>query len=361
MTSSEKDASKRSNSKETLRAIWRKELIENVKRDSKQNCRDLNETTTRQVQLDVKRSFSNITNKDLKQKYQRILQQLILNVLRRNVHFSYYQGYHDVASIFILLFTDIEKTESDSTLAVELELVSEMLYHFSLLYLRDFLMSTLDFTMDQLRVVPKIFAKLDTEIYETLFGNSDPKLVVSAPVSCLLTFFSHDLNNTEQIFDIFNTVVENKTMSWVIYIYCLIIVQNKKTLMKSVEATRDSFLNENDFVNINLQTTFYSGIDDTDWPDIFSQLNKQPKTTGDLPDSINQLSTLNNSKLGLFERSKVKLSLLEKIMKNEFKLNEKLHCTSSKNLASFSVSSTIKFSIAVGVSALIIGYISSAD
>ncbi|KAL6941898.1 hypothetical protein ACO0QE_003059 [Hanseniaspora vineae] len=244
MTRLSKDQDECGTSKQTLRAIWKKELIENVTPDSQSKCCVLSEATTRQVELDIKRSFTNIADVTLKKEYQNLLQQLILNVLRKNTYFSYYQGYHDVASIFILLFTDIEKHEHDSSLAVELE---------------------------------------------------------------------------------------------------------------------NSFLNENDFLNINLQTTFYSKIEHTDWASIFLQLDKQPKEICDMPNSINQYSTLKNYKLGLFENLKVNLSALEKVMKKEFELNEKVHCASSKSLASISVSNTIKFSIVVGVGALLIGYISSTE
>ena len=57
-----------------------------------------------QVKLDTNRSFGYIEDPIIKKRLKPILHDIIINVLQRNPQLHYYQGFHEIASIFVMIY-----------------------------------------------------------------------------------------------------------------------------------------------------------------------------------------------------------------------------------------------------------------
>lgn len=272
-------------------------LSEGTENDSNNVVRHKDEN---QVQLDVKRSFSNIKDTQRKEKLRRLLEHVIVRVLRKHSQLSYYQGYHDVVSVFVMVFAqgkefypssdDVQEdvlcfsdmtnrdeedvslstgevsnsTSSTSTQVFEGEncetkeeflIDEERLFRcveaFTLLYLRDFMMDSLDFPIDQLRIIPRIIKSIDKNLYKKLqLDQVEPFFAVSS----ILTVFSHEMKPMEDgesstIFCIFDYIISTQSMSVPLMMYANLVVENKQSLLEEYNANLNNFGNFIDLVH----------------------------------------------------------------------------------------------------------------
>ncbi|AET37722.1 GTPase-activating protein GYP8 Ecym_1498 [Eremothecium cymbalariae DBVPG len=232
-----------------------------------------------QVVLDVKRSFGFITDEVQKSKLRSILQATIIRFLRKYPELRYYQGYHDVVSVFVMVFqvtldaepcfsllsnlddhltTSVSSSVSDTTVLPEdndlqfnpTDAMFAAVEVFSLLYLRDFMMTSLDFTIDHLKIIPHLIQTMDPLLYEQLQWNKvDPFFALSS----ILTIFSHELkpdyNELSPLYEIFDMVITSGSMLVPLVIYTQLIIEHKEQLLESCETQADLFDNITDLLH----------------------------------------------------------------------------------------------------------------
>ncbi|EAT79227.2 hypothetical protein SNOG_13343 [Parastagonospora nodorum SN15] len=131
-----------------------------------------------QVSLDVNRAFvyypKNESEKQLERRKEE-LSDVIIHVLRRHPTLCYFQGYHDIVQVFLLVLG-----VQDAPAAVA---------RLSLLRIRDFMLSTLDPAISQLELLRPIFRAADPELFNHL-PKSQPSFALAGTITnCLPTTY----------------------------------------------------------------------------------------------------------------------------------------------------------------------------
>ncbi|KTW25581.1 hypothetical protein T552_03442 [Pneumocystis carinii B80] len=167
-----------------------------------------------QVQLDVNRSFiyypKNLSNHEIKKKRNE-LNSLIVEILRKHPNLNYFQGYHDIAQVFLLCIGRKEAFKP-------LELLS-------LTRIRDFFLPSLSPILDHLEFIKLIVQKKDQEL-----GKHIANVPSHFALASYLTWFSHEIKHLKHILKIFDFIISTDT-AMVLYIYAAIIIQKKKEIM----------------------------------------------------------------------------------------------------------------------------------
>lgn len=212
----------------------------------------------KQIELDVNRSFNNLKNGPQRAYLRKVLQKLLIRFFRSNSELSYYQGFHDVLSIFILVFLNYDDDNTGEHVIYKVENIESLFYcveAFSLLYLRDFLMPTLDFSIDQLKVIQNYILNKDEELYEKM------QLDVIHPlyaISSVLTVFAHELKPTvddqsHEIFEVFDMIISSQSMFLPLKIYATLFLQFKSDIITTYEVNIENFENEADLIHCVIQ------------------------------------------------------------------------------------------------------------
>ncbi|UCS22563.1 uncharacterized protein HLK63_K12177 [Nakaseomyces glabratus] len=212
----------------------------------------------KQIELDVNRSFNNLKNGSQRAYLRKVLQKLLIRFFRSNSELSYYQGFHDVISVFILVFLNYDDDNTGEHVIYKVENIESLFYcveAFSLLYLRDFLMPTLDFSIDQLKVIQNYILNKDEELYEKM------QLDVIHPlyaISSVLTVFAHELKPTvddqsHEIFEVFDMIISSQSMFLPLNIYATLFLQFKSDIITTYEVNIENFENEADLIHCVIQ------------------------------------------------------------------------------------------------------------
>ncbi|KAJ3310728.1 hypothetical protein HDV04_004684 [Boothiomyces sp. JEL0838] len=143
-----------------------------------------------------------------------VLLRSLLNIFQRFPFLHYYQGYHDICAIFLLVLG--EKRSRKAIPAV------------SMLYLRDYMEKGFDGTMDQAHCIMKILQVVDRELFK--FFAQIPEFQPHFCISWILTWLSHcvDKNISPRIFD----ALLATEPSFILYISCFIIVQHREQILQ---------------------------------------------------------------------------------------------------------------------------------
>lgn len=177
----------------------------------------------------------------LREERRRQLQDVIRAVLRRRRGLHYYQGYHDVISIFLLVLVPpraspergIQLGEQERDLELwtspeELDCVVDVCERVSLHYLRDSMTTNLDPTLGQLKLMRNLLREAEPRLAR--------RIEVASPlphfaISWLISFFSHDvpLEQSRRIFD-FILASANGPAS-ILYIATALVIWNKDLIM----------------------------------------------------------------------------------------------------------------------------------
>lgn len=152
-----------------------------------------NHPDAHQVKCDIDRSLWNIDctlpwSESFREKKRNILNNMILTILSKNKNLHYYQGYHDVASIFMLTLED------DSLSLGVIENVSRN-------FLADFMAKDFEVVMKLLQAIPIIIECCDPEL-TSFFSRCS--LEPYFTTSWLITWFAHDLkciSNAARVYD----------------------------------------------------------------------------------------------------------------------------------------------------------------
>ncbi|KFY42335.1 hypothetical protein V494_02462 [Pseudogymnoascus sp. VKM F-4513 (FW-928)] len=124
-----------------------------------------------QVQLDVNRAFiyypTDQTAKQIDTRKEE-LSDLITEVLRRQPYLCYFQGYHDICQVFLLVLGHKNCSEAVSRL--------------SALRIRDFMLPTLAPALAQLRLIPGIIRTVNPKLYQHL-SDTQPFFALSGTLT----------------------------------------------------------------------------------------------------------------------------------------------------------------------------------
>ncbi|KAF2859815.1 RabGAP/TBC [Piedraia hortae CBS 480.64] len=166
-----------------------------------------------QVDLDVDRSFVYYPEDESeKRALKRNLAGIIKKVLRRHNMLHYFQGYHDIVQVLLLVLGE--------------DAAFEAVRRLSLLRIRDFMLPSIAGTEIHLRLLPPILHALDAELYRHL-SQTQPFFALAAT----LTLYAHEIEEYGEIARLFDFVLANEA-AVPLYLFAVIVVSRKKELMK---------------------------------------------------------------------------------------------------------------------------------
>ncbi|KAH9908605.1 rab-GTPase-TBC domain-containing protein [Xylariomycetidae sp. FL2044] len=180
-----------------------------------------------QVKLDVDRSFVYYPNDDSDEALsdkKRELSDLITEVLRRHPFLCYFQGYHDICQVLLLV---LPATGSQRALAVS---------RLSVLRIRDFMLPTLVPAVSQLRLIPAILAAADPELRAHL-----ARVVEEPPYFALsdtLTMFAHNIPSYGAIARLFDALLA-RDPAFGLYVFAAIVLRRRGELLQHDPADAD--------------------------------------------------------------------------------------------------------------------------
>ncbi|TFA99298.1 TBC1 domain family member 20 [Trichoderma ghanense] len=168
-----------------------------------------------QVQLDVNRSFvhypSDQSEPEL-HKRKRELSDLIVEVLRRHPYLCYFQGYHDICQVFLLVLEP----------AARAPLVARL----SVLRVRDFMLPSLSATTAQLRLIPDILARADPELRRHL-SSIEPFYALAGT----LTMYAHNIERYRDIARLFDVILAREP-TFSIYLFAQIVIDRREEILE---------------------------------------------------------------------------------------------------------------------------------
>lgn len=178
-----------------------------------------------QVVLDVNRAFTTALPDSLNiasiSAHKTELKHLILRILRRYQWLHYYQGYHDIAQVIHLVMGNAAEAGLEKL---------------TLLYLRDFMLSSLEPSMSMLRLVHQIVRVADPEYAEILLA-IEPFYAIST----LLTWWAHSLQTYSLACRVFDFLLSSE-VNMIIYTIAAATLYKRKEVIASRQEADMMFL-----------------------------------------------------------------------------------------------------------------------
>ncbi|KAH8700453.1 putative TBC domain protein [Talaromyces proteolyticus] len=167
-----------------------------------------------QVKLDVDRSFVYYPHCDSEElvKRKRELSDLITATLRRYPMLCYFQGYHDIAQVLLLVLGP--------------QRAGDAFARVSLLRIRDYMLSSLTPAFKHLNLIPAILESADTKVRRHLSG-TQPFFALAAA----LTLYAHDIEEYDDIVRLYDFLLAHEPVV-AIYLFAAIILSRKKELLE---------------------------------------------------------------------------------------------------------------------------------
>ncbi|KAI1330849.1 rab-GTPase-TBC domain-containing protein [Xylariaceae sp. FL0255] len=167
-----------------------------------------------QVKLDVDRSFVYYPNDNseaqLDAKKSELLD-LITEVLREQPYLCYFQGYHDICQVLLLVLPPASRARAVSRLSV--------------LRIRDFMLPTLSPAIAHLRLIPDLLRAADPKLCAHLSRN-EPYFALSDT----LTMFAHNVQRYSDIARLFDALIASEQV-FSIYVFTQIVVRRRDELL----------------------------------------------------------------------------------------------------------------------------------
>ncbi|KAK3688140.1 rab-GTPase-TBC domain-containing protein [Podospora appendiculata] len=166
-----------------------------------------------QVQLDVNRAFIYYPNHQTESQleHRKIeLSSLIVSVLRHNPYLSYFQGYHDICQVFLLVLPPTLRTPAVARL--------------SALRIRDFMLPSLGPAIAQLRLIPDILRAADPALWVHL-SSTEPFFALSGT----LTMYAHDITTLGEIARLFDVLLAREPV-FSVYMFAAIVRSRRDEL-----------------------------------------------------------------------------------------------------------------------------------
>ncbi|ROW02204.1 hypothetical protein VSDG_02463 [Cytospora chrysosperma] len=166
-----------------------------------------------QVQLDVDRAFvyyPDYHSDDERARQKDELSALILSVLRRHPYLSYFQGYHDICQVLLLVLPP--------------PLRSPAMARLSTLRIRDFMLPNLEAAIAQLRLIPDILRAADPPLWRHL-SRTEPFFALSGT----LTMYAHDVQSLGEIARLFDVLLAREPV-FSVYMFARIVLDRRAEL-----------------------------------------------------------------------------------------------------------------------------------
>jgi TBC1 domain family member 20 len=167
-----------------------------------------------QVQLDVDRSFVYYPDHDTPKQLdarKKQLSDVIVEVLRRHPFLCYFQGFHDIVQVVLLVLGP-----SQSTAAVR---------RLSILRIRDFMLPNISGAISHLHLLPAILYAADPVLYKHLPSNT------FFAISAILTLYAHDIQEYSDIARLFDFLLAREAVTS-IYLFAAIVLSRKDELLE---------------------------------------------------------------------------------------------------------------------------------
>ncbi|KAI9760407.1 MAG: hypothetical protein M4579_001703 [Chaenotheca gracillima] len=168
-----------------------------------------------QVRLDVDRSFiyypNDLSPEELSRRKEQ-LSELITQVLRQNAYLSYFQGYHDICQVFLLVLGP-----EASVSAVE---------RISVLRIRDYMLPSLSPALSHLQLLPSILNAEDPKLCAHL-SQTQPFFALAAT----LTLYAHDIQEYGDIARLFDVLLAREAI-FSVYLFAQIVLQRREELFE---------------------------------------------------------------------------------------------------------------------------------
>lgn len=207
-----------------------------------------------QVLLDIKRLFTltshlNSFSHEMNSSYTTILSLediealrkrlycLILRVLRKYPCLNYYQGFHDVASVVLMVCNDLNDHDDQAFALLE----SLSLYH-----LRDFMNPHMGLSINHLKLVPLILEKADPTMFQLIRQTSSSYTATYGAfydykfypaLLAIITMFSHDMVSFNHVMLIWDFIFSYGSISVSAYIYVSFIVHFRPKVLQELGVT----------------------------------------------------------------------------------------------------------------------------
>ncbi|ODV68188.1 hypothetical protein HYPBUDRAFT_138477 [Hyphopichia burtonii NRRL Y-1933] len=271
-----------------------------------------------QIKLDIQRSFTILShaqsflqqsqaesyttmysNSDIEELRKKLMS-LIIKVLRKYPSLHYYQGYHDIASIILLVCYD---NGQQSQPKVNEELAFLLLEKLSVFHLRDFMITDINLSVDHLKLIPTLLECIDSKLFGLLMQASNIYIATDGlyydytfyqALSSILTFFSHDINNLHHLLVIWDFSLAQNSVLANIYIYVSFLLHYKEKIFEELNISHILASDEDcfDFSNVDADllhtlispASLFSDLTDAD---LIKILNKTKELIKDYP--INEL------------------------------------------------------------------------
>ncbi|KIH88950.1 hypothetical protein SPBR_08979 [Sporothrix brasiliensis 5110] len=169
-----------------------------------------------QVQLDVNRAFvyyPTHANDAEEARQKKALSALIIEVLRRYPYLCYFQGFHDICQVFLLVLPPHLRTPTVARLAV--------------LRIRDFMLPTIDAAVQQLLLLPDILRMADPPLWNHLRLAQHPRPFFA--LSGTLTMYAHDVQSLGAIARLFDVLLA-RPPAFSLYLFAAIVRAHREAL-----------------------------------------------------------------------------------------------------------------------------------
>lgn len=162
---------------------------------------------------------------------------LIVGVLRKYPGLHYYQGYHDIASIILILS---HTNPPDKDLEVW---ALEFLEWITVFHLRDFMLPNIDLTVNHLKIIAALLEETDPLLFQLTSVSSQSYQCTNGqyydykfiePLLLILTLFSHNISNLTYLYQIWDFIFSYKSVSASLYIYTAALHHFKKDIMTNL-------------------------------------------------------------------------------------------------------------------------------
>ncbi|KAJ3162401.1 hypothetical protein HDU86_004881 [Geranomyces michiganensis] len=171
-----------------------------------------------QVELDVARSLCHLLPANINEKrltrMRRDLSDLILSVLKKHPYLHYYQGYHDVATVLLLILKPV--------------LAASCLESLSLYYLRDFMTPTLQSALNQIHLLFPLLSLASPSVHA--FLNTVDGFLPYFCLSWVITWYSHNLNDQARVARLFDFLLASNPLMPV-YVAAAVVLTRKAALL----------------------------------------------------------------------------------------------------------------------------------
>lgn len=165
------------------------------------------------MELDVNRSFIYYPKGESEGQLDRRKEQLsvvIIQVLRKHPMLCYFQGFHDIAQVILLVLGADQAVEAVS--------------HLSLLRIRDFMLPSMAPSLTHLHLLPAILSAADPQLYKHL-SQTQPFFALAAT----LTLYAHEIQEYSDIARLFDFLLAHGAVVSV-YFFAVIVLSRRDEL-----------------------------------------------------------------------------------------------------------------------------------